>query len=369
VRLFWIVFAPAIAYQLLALIAVLRHAAKRRSPIKAQPPSPGISVLKPIRGLDPNTYPAFVSQAQQIYPAFELLFGVQDENDAAVPEIRRLQSSFPDVAIQLVFCTTPAANAKVGTLIDLGRRARYPIWVVNDSDIKVDENYLSQVAAPLVDPSVGLVTCPYRAYAHSVPTMWEALGIATDFMPSALVAPLLGVREFGFGSTLAFRADDLRKAGGFEAIADYLADDYQLAKRISGLGKRAILSTYTVETSLGEGTWAGVWQHQLRWAKTIRVSKGAGYAGLPITHGGVWAAIALSSGADGPALVLLVLRVAVAVANGLLVLDSGWVARRAWLAPFWDWFALAVWGCSYAGNRVRWRDRVLTLSKDGKIRQ
>ncbi len=125
------------------------------------------------------------------------------------------------------------------------------------------------------------MTCPYRARAHTLAAAWESLGIAVDFMPSALVAPLVGVREFGLGSTLAFRAADLERAGGFAAIAEYLADDYQLAKRITALGKRAVLSTYTVETSLGEATWSGIWQHQLRWARTIRLSKGGGYAGLP----------------------------------------------------------------------------------------
>ncbi len=325
-------------------------------------------MLKPIRGLDPNTYDAFVSQVEQHYPAFEILFGVSDASDPAVAEVHRLQLEYPQAAIRLVV-TRPAAqgNGKVGVLIALALHAQYPIWVVNDSDIRVDPEYLSQVAAPLADRSVGVVTCLYRANPHTIPAAWEALGIATDFMPSTLVAQLLGVREFGLGSTLAFRAADLQDAGGFEALADYLADDYQLAKRITGLRKRALLSTYTVETALGEASWTGVWRHQIRWARTIRTSKGGGYAGLPITHAGLWALIAASCGAWFPAFVLIALRMFSALLAAGLVLQSSLISAF-WLAPLWDLYAFCVWATSYAGRTVRWRDQVLTIDKQGRIR-
>src|SRR5581483_11695103 len=201
---------------------------------------PGVSVLKPLRGTDPNTYEAFVSQVQQNYPHFRILFGVQDEKDPAVVEVRRLQQQFPDASVRLIIGGESAPNGKVGVLMNLARYAGSGILVVNDSDIKVTPDYLTQVIAPLADSSIGIVTCPYRAQARTAAACWEALGIATDFMPSALVAPLVGVREFGLGSTLAFRAADLEQAGGFAVIADFLADDYQLAKRITSLGKRAL---------------------------------------------------------------------------------------------------------------------------------
>lgn len=361
-------FIPAAGYQLLALIAGLRHAAKRRS----QPPRdpeflPGISVLKPVHGLDPNTSQAFDSQARQHYPTFEILFGVHSQADPAVPMIERLRREFPSANIRLILCTTVTPNRKAGVLMELARHARYPIWVVSDSDISVTPEYLSRVAAPLSDPTVGIVTCPYRVNPHTLAAAWEALGIATDFIPSALVAAFTGVRDFGFGSTLAFRAGDLARAGGFAAIADYLADDYQLARRIVQLGKRAVLSTYVVETSLGNASWSGVWQHQLRWARTIRVSKRMGFAGLPITHAGIWILVALAMKAWTPAAVIGTLRIASALVTGGFVLRSLVAAAFCWLAPLWDVYAFAVWAASYRSNQVRWRDFTFSIDREGRI--
>jgi ceramide glucosyltransferase len=366
VRAWWVVFLIPAAYQLLAIFAALRHLRERRL-ARTGRFTPGVSVLKPLRGLDPNTHEAFVSQVQQDYPSFEVLFGARDEYDAAAVEARRLQRAFPDTAIRCIVGGPETPNGKVGLLIELARNARYPLRVVNDSDIKVDAGYLAAVVAPLADAEIGVVTCLYRVRAHNLPAAWEALGIMTDFMPSTLVAQLIGVREFGLGSTLAFRADDLERAGGFAALGDYLADDYQLAKRITGLGKRAVLSTYTVETALGDATWAGVWWHQLRWARTIRLSKGGGYAGLPISHAGLWAAIAMFTGAWIPAAVLLALRAVAAGTVGGPVLASAAAQHFCWLAPVWDFYAFAIWLCSYAGREVRWRDRVLLIDPSGRI--
>jgi ceramide glucosyltransferase len=369
-KVFWLLFAPPAVYQLIALAAGLRHLWRGRVQRTPAPDSnaPGISVLKPLRGLDPNTQEAFVSQVRQRYPKFEVLFGVRDENDPSVKVVRQLQSQYPDIAIRLVVGAPDTPNGKVGNLIVLSRQARYPIRVVNDSDIRVDPDYLATVTAPLADPAVGVVTCPYRAMAHTVPAAWESLGIATDFIPSTLVAQLLGVREFGFGSTLAFRAEDLERVGGFAALADYIADDYQLAKRITSLGKRALLSTYVVETSLGEATWSGVWFHQLRWARTIRASKGGGYAGLPTTYAGVWAAVLFGVGARPPAILLLLLRIASAFLTGGVVLRNPIATRFCWAAPVWDLYAFTVWMASYMGCQVRWRNKLLRIDREGRIR-
>lgn len=364
-----LLFLPAFAYQALAIVAGLNHLRRRYLRSRQPEPSfrPPVSVLKPLRGLDPNTFDAFVSQASQNYPEFELLFGVADNADPAIAEVRRLQALFPAVPIRLLIGSEPLANGKAGVLANLSRHARHAVWVVNDSDIKVTDRYLLEVVPPLNNSSIGLVTCLYRARAHSLPALWEALGIATDFMPSTLVAQLVGVREFGLGSTLAFHSADLARVGGFAAVGDYLADDYQIAKRLTGLGKHALLSTYTVETSLGDTSWQGSFQHQLRWARTIRASKGGGYVGLPITHAGIWVLLALACGCKGVAFAFLALRLLSAVLSSWLVLGSLQSTIVFWLAPVWDVYAFAVWLACYAGREVRWRDRVMSIDPQGRI--
>jgi ceramide glucosyltransferase len=370
VRFLPLLFLPAAVYQLMAIAAGLLQL------LRLAPRSnflPGVSVLKPIHGLDPDTPEAFRSQAAQDYPRFELLFGAKEADDPAIAEIARLKTEFPNAHIRLLIGGDEGRNGKVGLLRMLARHAQHPIWVVNDSDIRVSPGYLREVVAPLERNSAGLVTCLYRPKPHSLPAAWEALGIATDFMPSTLVAPMVGVREFGLGSTLAFRADDLAAAGGFAAIADYLADDYQLGRRVAKLGKPAVLSTYIVETSLGDDTWAGVWNHQLRWARTIRLSKGKPYAGLPITHAGLWACFALAIGwAWAPpviwiAPVLVALRFLSALITGWLVLRSPVALAGFALTPIWDLFGFAVWMASYLSNRVEWRGRTFEIGPDGRI--
>lgn len=376
VRFLPLLFLPAAAYQLLAIAAGLVHLLRRAPRSKVQP---GVSVLKPVHGLDPDTPGAFRSQATQDYPVFELLFGVKEAGDPAIAEIARLRTEFPNVQIRLLVGGDEARNGKVGLLRMLARHAQHPVWVVNDSDIRVTPSYLSEVVAPLEQSSIGLVTCLYRPTPHSLPAAWEALGIATDFIPSTLVAPMVGVREFGLGSTLAFRADDLAAAGGFGAFSDYLADDYQLGRHIAQLGKATVLSTYVVETSLGDDTWSGVWQHQLRWARTIRLSKGKAYVGLPITHAGLWACLAAAAAWAWAAPVmwpvpmmwiapaLVAVRWLSAWVTGWLVLRSRVALAGFALAPIWDLFAFVVWISSYLSNRVKWRGRTFEIGKDGRI--
>ncbi len=351
------------AYQVLALVACLLHLRRRDRLSSTRPP---VSILKPIYGADDHFYSAIRSHALIAYPNFEILFGVRDSNDAALPFIERLQAEFPRVSIRIVQCRTWAPNAKVGSLIDLVGEARHSICVVNDSDIVVQPDYLDKVTSPLEDGGIGLVTCLYRAGADSFPSKWEALGIATEFAPSALVAPLVGVKEFGMGSTLAFRKSDLAGIGGFEAIADYIADDYQLGKRISQAGKSVHLLRMAVMTHLGSGTWKSIWQHQVRWARTIRLSRGA-YYGLPIANASLWATGAALFGWWGPAAMLIALRLLVGLVSGIFVLRDPITMRLWWLMPARDLWGFAVWVAGALNIPVMWRGKRLQLDEKGRI--
>jgi ceramide glucosyltransferase len=356
--------AAALAYQLIALIATLRHhfaRAPRASRL------PGISILKPVRGLDPGFYDAIRSHAIQDYPEFEILFGVHDPADPAVGDIRRLIEEFPLLSIRLIESSTVAPNGKVGVLMDLAAHAQHPLWIINDSDITVPPGYLRDVVAPLEDPGVGLVTCLYRAESSSWPGRWEALGIATDFAPSALVAPLFGVSEFGLGSTLVFSREDLQRIGGFQALRDYLADDYQLGAMLHALGRKNVISKVVVSTRLGSHSWREVWAHQVRWSRTIRLSKPWGYAGLPVTFASLWALAVALAGLWPAAAVLLTVRLAVAIIAGWVVLRSRDALRLAPLIPGRDLYSVAVWLAGLFGRTVCWRGLKLLLDRSGKI--
>ena len=355
----------AAAYYLLAVIAAARW--KATYPVRPVHSLPALSVLKPIHGRDPRFYDAILSHASQDYPEFEILFGVTDPADPALQDIQRLRAEFPNRRIEIVVTATDAPNAKAGVLAELARRARYEVMLVNDSDIAVEPGYFRAVTAPLADRSVGLVTCLYRARAESFAAAAEALGIATEFAPSVLVARLLGVAEFALGSTMVFRAGDLRRIGGFEAIANYLADDYQLGRQITGLGYRIEFAPVVVETCLGGESWLQTWRHQLRWSRTIRVSRAAGYYGYAVTHATLWTIVALAAGQWWAAAIAMFLRMVAGIWVGAGILRDPAVLGKAWMIPFRDLFGFAVWAAGLVGHTVLWRDRTLELRPDGRI--
>lgn len=366
----WVAALPAMAaaaYYFLAVIAAVKWLLR---PIQAAPSPaklPPLSILKPIHGRDPKFYEGILSHAIQDYPQFEMLFGFSDPSDPALEDVRCLQDEFPRIPISTYLVSTDAPNTKAGVLAELAKHARYPLLLVNDSDIVVEPGYLRAVAAPLIDPAVGMVTCLYRAIAESWPSRAEALGIATEFVPSVLVARLLGVAEFALGSTMVFRAEDLRAIGGFEAIDQYLADDYQLGSHINRLGRRIEFAPVVVETDLGGESWLDTWRHQLRWSRTIRVSRPSGYYGYGVTHATLWALLAFAAGQWWAGVAALGLRMAagVAVAGGVLGYRA--IARDWWLIPIRDLFGFAVWLGGAFGDEVVWRDRRLRLRPDGRL--
>lgn len=359
-----VVACAAGLYQILAIFAALFHRRKKNPSNARESP---VSILKPVYGKDDGFYEAIRTQALQRNAKFEILFGIRRADDPARADIERLMREFPSVAIRLVLCSTSAPNMKVGSLIDLAREARHPILIVNDSDISVPSDYIRDVTAPLADPGIGLVTCLYRAEVYDWPSRFEALAIATDFAPSTLVAQMFGVSDFGLGSTLAFRRADLHRMGGFAAVADYIADDYQVGHQLHALGLRNVISEVIVSTRLSSGSWLGAWRHQVRWARTIRLSGGAGYAGLPITYATLWVVIAALLGLWWIALPLLAIRLAMAIVCGGLLLGSSDVWKYFYAIPLRDLFGVAVWAAGLVGRRVVWRDRRLTLDGKGRI--
>src|SRR5438309_6292105 len=288
----------SIAYFTLCLwsaVGFLRGMRKSKAAAGSARPIQPVSILKPLRGADPEIYQSLRSHCVQDYPEYEIVFGVNVQNDAAVETVERLKTEFPRLAIQLVICEQNlGANIKVSNLAQMLPVARYENLIVNDSDIRVERDYLRRVLQPLSDPTVGMVTCLYRGVA--APTLGsrlESLGISTDFCAGVLAARQIeGGLRFGLGSTLAFRRSDLEKIGGFKSIIDYLADDYELGRRISGLGLKVVLSDVVVETHLPPYAWSGFIAHQMRWARGVRDARLGGYIGLASTFGLFWALLA-----------------------------------------------------------------------------
>jgi ceramide glucosyltransferase len=348
----WIVCGIAAIYQVLAGVACLVQLL--RKPERGEQPGP-VSILKPVRGGDAALRKAIDSHLA-LQGEYELLCGVRAE-DPAVALLR---------GARVVECTTTAANGKVGSLIDLARAARHSILIANDADIRVEPDYLRRVTAPLKNPAVGLVTCLYRGEGDTLAARFEGLGVATEFAPSVLVGRMMGGQEFAGGSTLAFRRADLERIGGFEAIASYLADDYQLGRRIRKLGLRCELSDVVVTTRLGGG-WSDVWKHQVRWARTIRVSNLVGYLSLPVTFATFWALVAGAAGSWRVALGLLVIRMVVAIEAGWFVIRSSDVLRLWFLIPIRDLFGVAVWIAGLVGSAVEWSGQTLRLDSEGRI--
>ena len=363
-------------YYLLCLWSAATFLRERQAGEGARPTRflPPISILKPLKGTDPEIYESFRSHCLQDYPEYEIIFGVSDPNDPAVESVKALQREFPDRRIQLVVSEKIlGANVKVSNLAQMLTEARYDHLIVNDSDIRVEPDYLRQVTAPLANSQVGLVTCLYRGVpGATLGSRLEALGISTDFCASVLVARQLegGIR-FALGSTLAFRRVELDKIGGFTSFVDYLADDYELGKRIAGLGLTVNLSDVAVETYLPSYRLREFFAHQLRWARGIRDARAGGYLGLIFTFGLLWALLALmaSRGALWAFITLaitLLLRFAAALVVGRGVLQDRQILRDAWLIPLRDLLAVAVWFASLGGHTVTWRGDRFRL-KNGKL--
>jgi ceramide glucosyltransferase len=350
-----------IVYNLLAIAGALRFRRRRIVP-HFQPP---VSVLKPVRGRDPRFYEAIRSHAVQQYGVFEILFGVADPEDPALADIARLQSEFPALPIRIVRTPNEAPNRKVGSLELLSREARYDVLLVNDGDILVQPDYLARVISLLEDDTVGLVTCLYRGLGASQAARAEALGIATEFAPSVLVARLLSSTGFALGSTMAFRRRELDAIGGFASIREFLADDYQLGARISSLGKTVIMSDTVVETNLGAVGWRDIWKHQLRWSRTIRISRPGGYFGYVITHATFWCGIAALCGYPWLALAGITVRL-FAAAAALRTLGARQSVQFVNVL-LRDLFGFAVWCGGMFGNEVEWRGERFRLMRDGRI--
>jgi len=361
-----------LAYYGFASLAALRFFSRERRRVLGNF-APPLSVLKPVRGVDFASYQNFQSFCQQDYPAYEILFCVNDLEDAAVPLIRQLMSEFPERSIRL-FSNAPqlGSNRKVSNLALLSREATHELLVQSDGDVRVGPNYLREIAAPFEKTETGVVSCFYRGSTEpSLCAEIEALGAATDFAPGVLVADWMEGVTFALGASVATTKTWLAKIGGYQALANVLADDYEIGNRVAKAGGRVLVSREVVETMYPAASFVEFWQHQTRWARTVRLCRPASYVGLLATTGLPWARLgALVSGSAGAIALLgayFVLRMSVAWTVGVWGLQDESAKKKLWLLPLRDALHFAVWVASFFSNTVTWGGTEFRLSPNGEM--
>jgi ceramide glucosyltransferase len=333
---------------------------------------PPVSILKPVKNIDAQAYDNFKSFCLQDYPQFEILFGVADADDPVIPLIQCLQGDFPELRIRLVVEPVHGANRKAAMLHILAGKARYPVLAISDSDMRVTPDYLRRVVAPLADPQVGLVTCLYKAkMAHTFTARLEALHMGVTFLPSVIVARKVLNMHFAMGATQVTRKRDLARIGGFAAIADYLADDYQLGSRIAASGMRVELSDYVVNCVLGSTTFSEQWHREVRWSHCSRISRPFEYPGLMLSFSTALATVlVLLSGFAWWAWLVLATSILLRWAVGYLVtLKTNDAESRRWLLylPARDYLSALVWCAGLVGRYVTWRGERFRLHSDGRL--
>jgi ceramide glucosyltransferase len=371
--LVWIMFFCSLAYYSVATVAALNfrvHTAKRIS----SEFTPDVSVLKPVRGVDFGSEENFASFFEQDYPNYEIFFSANDESDPAVPIIRKLMAERPERKVRLLTgAPFLGENRKVNNLALMVREASHEILVITDGDVRVGPDYLRNVVAPFADNATGATTCLYRGIAQeSLFAELEALGAASDFAAGVLVAERMEGLNFALGASIVTTRSWIQRIGGLEPISQLLADDYELGSRISEAGGKVVLSTEIVATMYPAQTLRGFWDHQLRWARTVRLCRPISYLGLVFTHGLFWAMLAVlihpTKGIAAACFGLyLLLRLTMAWSVGVGVLEDDAVRRRWWLIPLRDAIHFVIWLASFASNRVTWGDAEFTMKKGQMI--
>jgi ceramide glucosyltransferase len=360
--------APAWAYLLAATAASVRFARRTAPPSRQLPP---VSILKPLHGAEPGLYENLRSAAEQDYPVHQLVLGVADPQDGAVPVARALIGDHPDRDIALVVePTRHGSNAKISNLRNMLPAARHDILVIADSDIRVGRGYLAAVVTPLLAPRAGLVTCLYRGVSNGGP--WSQLGaqfINFSFLPAALLAEALGAGGGCFGATMALRRDVLARCGGFARLRDELADDYRLGEAVRACGLDVVLSRYLVETCVSEPSFRDLWRHELRWARTMRSIAPVGYAGSILMYPVALAVLAMAASRFAlTACAFLAISCALRWLSARLVAGAlGLATARLWLLPMRDLLSFTVFIASFLGRSVVWRDQAFRVEASGRL--
>jgi len=360
------------------LLLLWQWIAARSFPLHQQPAAlshpPPVSLLKPLKGAGDSLEECLRSWLEQDYSGpVQVLLGVESPDDPAVPVVEKLRRDFPKRTLELVVChDLRGPNFKISKLVQLEPLATSEILVVSDADVRVPPTLLNGLVAGLGNSQVGLVSCFYRLANPSTFAMqWEAVAINADFWSQVLQSRTLQPVAFALGAVMALRRGELPGVGGFASLENCLADDYQLGNRLAKRGRAIEFSPLVVECCSESMTWTLAWQHQLRWARTIRVCQPTPYFLSILSNPTLWP---LAWAISAPAPVTLALLAAAVITRGVVVIDlerrlTGSLPslNRLWLAPLKDLLQLGVWLGAFLGNQIEWRGIRMRLRRDGTL--
>jgi ceramide glucosyltransferase len=339
--------------------------------------APALSLLKPLKGCDETTAESLRGWFKQDYPGeVQILFGVARVDDPVCEIVRKLIAEDPQRDAQLVICGDMlGANAKVAKLIQLEEMAAHELILISDADVRVPPDFLTNLVAPLRDAKVGLVNCFYRLANPTTTAMqWEAVAINADFWSQVLQSQTMKPLDFALGAVILMRRKALAQIGGFKIVVNCLADDYQLGHRMAEKGHQVALCPVIAECWDAPMDWRAVWNHQLRWARTIRACEPAPYFFSILANATFWpllwliASILFSTNISVPPIALGFLLSRIIIAQNLQrrFTQSRDIAEW-WFVPLKDLFQVALWAGAFSGNKIEWRGRQMRMCRAGNL--
>jgi len=364
-----VLLTGSLVYCVLVVVATRRFLS---ATLPAPGAQPAISVLKPLCGHDDGLEENLRSFFVQNYPEYEVLFGVHRQDDPAVPVVEKIISEFDGrISARLIVTgESPIPNAKAFSLNRMVREARHDVLVMSDSDVRVTPSLLSHLAQEFQDERIGLISCPYRAVpGKSVWSRLEAIGMNTELLGGVLVARLIEGMRFALSCTVAVRRNVLDDMGGFGYLQEFLAEDFVIGHRAAELGHGVLFSSYVIEHRIGSQSMLRNLGHRMRWARSTRRSRPAGYWGQIFTYPLPLALLLCASYPVAWPLVLLtlVLRGGAALATARYVVHDPVTQSQWWLLPVQDVLGFFVWISGFVGDKIVWRDRKCTVLRDGRL--
>jgi ceramide glucosyltransferase len=364
---------PSIYYTIALVSSVRFFLAARPEADEKSGFEPPVSILKPVRGLDPDAYDNFASFCRQDYPAYEILFCVGDASDPAVPVLEQVIREFPECRIRILFGSGRAAvNDKVAKLVRLVNEAAHEYLVISDSDVRVQPDYLRKIIAPLANPKIGAVTC---FYVPAEDTSWvqrlQDVGMLSDFYPGILVAKQLDGVKFALGPTIGTTRACLQAFGGYSSLENRPADDLLVGRLIASQGYEVALLPYSISTVPDYQSLKDLFHKRLRWITVMRHMRPWGHLGLIFTLGLPWALLAV---AVHPTIGIaasylggyLLFRTALTAVIGVWGLRQRGVWRKMLWIPVWDGLACLIWLFSFTRKSIRWRGKNYFI-RDGEL--